>query len=559
MLTNTRIITRLMASLGLIVILLVALAGIGVFGMSTIRESLRTVYEDRVLPLTQLDNMIEDEYIEREAFSYAVIQHDKSLTDKVMGEVKTATEDEGKLWKDYLATYLTPEEKVLADAAQTTIDQSAQVNDKLVAAVQAGNFDGARDILGNDGYNTHTAKAAALNKLSTLQATVAAQEYEKSKSVFFEMCVYLGLGLGLAIILGSISSVLVGRSITRPLTGIIDVMANLTKGNLTIAVPGQERGDELGDVSRSVSVFKDNMVETEQLRKAQEDEQRQQMQRAERLATAVSKFETTIGEIVTTVSSSSTELQATAKSMSTTAEETTRQSTIVAGASEQASHNVQTVAAATEELTASIREISHQVSESSRVAAEAATQAGETDSRVKGLAEAAQKIGEVVGLINDIASQTNLLALNATIEAARAGEAGKGFAVVATEVKALATQTARATEEIGAQIKAIQDATQSSAEAIQQITRTIRQVNEVSTAIAAAVEEQEAATQEISRNVQQAARGTSEVSTNIGNVTEAAQQTGHAAGDVLEAAGELARNGTLLRGEVDIFLRAVRQ
>ena len=220
--------------------------------------------------------------------------------------------------------------------------------------------------------------------------------------------------------------------------------------------------------------------------------------------------------------------------------------------------NVQTVASATEELSSSIREIGNQVSESSRIVGAAVTQADDTNAKVKALAEAAQKIGDVVTLINEIAGQTNLLALNATIEAARAGEAGKGFAVVASEVKNLATQTAKATEEIAGQVRAIQDATDTSAQAIDTIAQTINRVNEISTAIASAVEEQGAATQEIARNVQQAAQGTTEVSSNIGSVTQVAQETGAAATQLLSSAGELARNGTLLRSQVDDFLREVR-
>jgi methyl-accepting chemotaxis protein len=216
------------------------------------------------------------------------------------------------------------------------------------------------------------------------------------------------------------------------------------------------------------------------------------------------------------------------------------------------------VASATEELSASIGEITNQVTESTRIVGDAVHQANDTNSKVQGLAQAAEKIGEVVRLINDIAGQTNLLALNATIEAARAGEAGKGFAVVASEVKTLATQTAKATEEIAAQVRAIQEATASSAEAIGSITKTISRVSEISTTIASAVEEQGAATQEISRNVQQAAQGTQEVSSNIGAVTSAAQQTGSAANEVLQSASELSRNGEMLKSQVEEFLRTVR-
>jgi methyl-accepting chemotaxis protein len=269
-------------------------------------------------------------------------------------------------------------------------------------------------------------------------------------------------------------------------------------------------------------------------------------------------FERDVIGIVQTVSTAASQLQATAAAMTATAEETSRQCCAVSAASEQASTNVQTVASAAEELSGSIREISRQVTSSSTIAGEAVNEAQRSDTLVKGLAEAAKKIGAVTSLINDIASQTNLLALNATIEAARAGEAGKGFAVVASEVKNLATQTAKATEEIGAQISAMQGVTEQTVTAIDSIGGTIGKINEIATTIASAVEEQGAATQEISRNVQQAAAGTSEVSNNISSVTQAAGETGAAAGQVLQAAGDLSRQAEQLRGQIDQFLAAVR-
>jgi methyl-accepting chemotaxis protein len=269
-------------------------------------------------------------------------------------------------------------------------------------------------------------------------------------------------------------------------------------------------------------------------------------------------FEANVGTIVETVSSASTQLQATAQSMSAATEETARQSTVVAAASEQATANVQTVAVASEELAASIREIARQVATSTQIAGSAVERATDTSGRVTALAESARRIGEVVGLIQSIASQTNLLALNATIEAARAGEAGKGFAVVASEVKALAQQTAKATEEIGNQIGAIQSATDETVGAIDAIAGVIRDMDQIATAIAAAVEEQASATDEISRNVQQAAAGTMEVSTNIVGVNQAANEAGVASNDVLGASGELARMAADLRTEMDRFLNGVR-
>ncbi len=269
-------------------------------------------------------------------------------------------------------------------------------------------------------------------------------------------------------------------------------------------------------------------------------------------------FETKVKGVVEGVSSAATELQSSAEAMSATAEETLRQSTAVAAGAEEASANVQTVATATEELTASVAEIGQRVQQASQIAAKAVTDAQRTDAIVQGLAHAAEKIGAVVSLISDIASQTNLLALNATIEAARAGEAGKGFAVVAAEVKTLANQTSKATEDITGQIDAIQSATSEAVTAIKSIAKTIVEVNEISTAIASAVEQQGAATREIAQNVQQASTGTADVSRNIAGVSEAAGEAGRSSTQVLAAAGELSQQAEALRSEVDTFLRSVR-
>jgi len=559
MLKNTKIIVRLGAMLGAMLVLMAGLAVVGVLGMAGVRESLRTVYEDRVVPLEQLGEIQSDYYQVRIAVVDATSTSDADVVKKDVATIVGVVDHASKLWKDYLATYLTPDEKILADQTQKSFDAYDGVRGRVLATLQSGDFAGGKALAKSEGAPALAALMANIGKLKQLQVDVAKQEYEKAGVNYDTDRLTMFVGLGVAVILAGLIGWIIGRSITNPLRRIIDVMQALTSGNLAIAVSGIERKDEVGEVARSVEVFKQGLAETERLRQEQEEtKKRNEAERRQAMLDLADRFESSVGGVVEGVSSAATELQATAQSMSATAEQTTRQSTVVAAASEETTQNVQTVASATEELSASIGEITSQVNESTRIVGEAVTQANTTNDRVRGLAEAAQKIGDVVRLINDIAGQTNLLALNATIEAARAGEMGKGFAVVASEVKTLATQTARATEEIAAQVRAIQEATNSSAEAIAGITGTINRVSEISTAIASAVEEQGAATQEISRNVQQAAQGTQEVSANIGGVTEAASQTGHAAKQVLESAGELSKNGALLRTQVQEFLRMVR-
>jgi methyl-accepting chemotaxis protein len=349
-------------------------------------------------------------------------------------------------------------------------------------------------------------------------------------------------------------------TIGRPMRALSVSMEELAGGNFAVVLPGLGRKDELGHVAGAVEKFKivsERKARDEAEAKRRRDEIAAQQRKAEMVKLA-DQFEGAVGEIVETVSSASTELEASASTLTATAERSQELATTVAAASEEASTNVQSVASATEELSSSVTEISRQVQESARMATDAVGQARSTNERVSELSKAAGRIGDVVELINTIAGQTNLLALNATIEAARAGEAGRGFAVVASEVKALAEQTAKATGEISQQISGIQAATEESVSAIREISGTIERLSEISSTIAAAVEEQGAATQEISRNVQQAAHGTTEVSSNVAGVTKAAQETGRASAQVLEAAETLSRDGAQLKSEVETFLRQAR-
>jgi methyl-accepting chemotaxis protein len=379
---------------------------------------------------------------------------------------------------------------------------------------------------------------------------------EHSNSTIVTVLTASGLGLlvslGIALWIGI-------KGLSRPIADLKTVMEAFAQSKFKAPVPGVERRDELGEMARTVEVFKKNGLEVERMKADQQaSELRAAQQRKADMIKLADDFESAVGEIIETVSSASTELEASASTLTSTAERAQELTTMVAAASEEASTNVQSVASATEEMTSSVNEISRQVQESARIANDAVDQARKTNDRVSELSKAASRIGDVVELINNIAGQTNLLALNATIEAARAGEAGRGFAVVASEVKALAEQTAKATGEIGQQITGIQAATQESVNAIKEISGTIEKLSEISSTIAAAVEEQGAATQEISRNVQQAAQGTQQVSANITDVQRGASETGSASSQVLSAAQSLSGDSNRLKLEVGKFLNSVR-
>ncbi len=483
---------------------------------------------------------------------------DKQAVEKIMDEV---IQSNLKIRQSYELLISTPEERAIyKEWVQASDSYDAGVREVLALSRNSvGKIPHEAHQLNVTSVNPIAIKADAIlkkdidlnNAGADASGRVAADDYASAFAT-------LAAILGAAVILGVAVGFYLVRDVSRGIASIVTPMQALGSGDLTAQVPHQGEATEIGSMADSLQVFKQALIAKKAADEAATLDAQAKIERGRRVDGITREFESMIGEIVETVSAASTQLEASAGTLTSTAERSQELTTMVAAASEEASTNVQSVASATEELTSSVNEISRQVQELARIANEAVDQARKTNDRVGELSQAAGRIGDVVELINNIAGQTNLLALNATIEAARAGEAGRGFAVVASEVKALAEQTAKATGEIGQQITGIQAATQDSVAAIKEIGRTIGRISEISSTIAAAVEEQGAATQEISRNVQQAAQGTLQVSSNITDVQRGASDTGSASSQVLSAAQSLSGDSNRLKLEVGKFLNSVR-
>jgi methyl-accepting chemotaxis protein len=470
-------------------------------------------------------------------------------------------ESNSKIRAAYEPMIASPEERALAEAWGKHWEDYKHAAQEVMALSRKTAGQTPREA---HEFNMKTANKLAMEADEILKKDIelndrgAAKEIKHAADTYSSAFAMIAAILGGAVLIGSAVGFYIIRDVSRGIASIVTPMQALGKGDLTAQVPHQGEKTEIGSMADTLQVFKEALIAKKAADEAAALDAEAKIERGRRVDGITREFETMIGDVVNTVTSASTQLEASAGTLTATAVRSQELSTTVAAASEEASTNVQSVASATEELSSSVNEISRQVQESARMANEAVDQARKTNDRVSELSKAAARIGDVVELINTIAGQTNLLALNATIEAARAGEAGRGFAVVASEVKALAEQTAKATGEIGQQISGIQAATQESVGAIKEISGTIEKLSEISATIASAVEEQGAATQEISRNVQQAAQGTMQVSSNITDVQRGASETGSASSQVLSAAKSLSGESNRLKLEVGKFLESVR-
>lgn len=563
MLNNIKIGIKLAIMQAAMLFLLVAAGLLAIYGTSQIKEGLRTVYEDRTVCLVQLSRILDDIHRMRSIIlilATSPATGSDELIAKGLEKISDADRERNKEWSDYLSTYLDPEERVLADNYAAKYTAYSTIRGRVVESIRAGIRGERLDSLVTEAGIKFDETRESLKKLIGLQERVAQEEYGKASKLYDGLRVVNISGIIVGVLLAGVLTLLAFRSIASRVKDMTAAMNQLASGNIAVDIPCVGNGDEIGAMAGAVQVFKENGQAMERMRADQERQKQQaELDKRKAMNQLAEGFEASVKHVVSGVSIAAQQLQHTAQTMSANADQTNRQCTVVAAAAEQASANVQTVAAATEELTSSINEISRQVSESTKIGSSAVEEANRANATVNGLAEAAQKIGEVVQLINNIASQTNLLALNATIEAARAGEAGKGFAVVASEVKNLANQTAKATDDIQAQVGQMQSVTGSTVDAIKSITATIRRMSEISTTIASAVEEQGAATREIARNVSEASKGTQEVSSNISGVAQAAGETGRGASETLSAANSLGTQSGNLSREVERFISKVRQ
>ncbi len=559
---RTTITTRLAAGYLAILLMLLILAAFSMVKVGSIASALGTVNDVNSVKQRYAINFRGSVHNRAILLRDVVLLSARPDIDQALGDIRGQAENYRKSADAMDAMFarnvaVTDDERQILGSIKRIEERTMPVAASVVSLRLAGKVDEAHRLLMDEARPDFIEWLRVINQFIDLEENknhVVGQQAQRQAQDFRLSMLLL---CGAAVLIGAGITVWSIRSL-RPLRGLTLTMNRLSRRELDAAVASLDRHDEIGAMARAVQIFKDGMMEADASLANREVEGREKERRAQAVEGLLDGFERTIGQMVGLLSAASTEMEATAQAMSATAGETNQQAGTVASAADVASAGAQTVAAAAEQLASSINEINRQVSQSAQVSGQAVIDAQGAGRVMDTLAGGAQKIGEIVSLINNIASQTNLLALNATIEAARAGDAGRGFAVVASEVKSLAQQTARATDEIAAQIAQVQQATGGAVDAIREIGGLIEQVGAITTSIAAAVEQQGAATAEIARNVQQTSASTRTVTSNIVKVSQAANDTGEAAGQVLSAAQDLSRQAEELSREVGSFIGGVR-
>jgi methyl-accepting chemotaxis protein len=557
-LNNVSIRTKVAAAFG---VLLLIIGAVGFFAIDRLARVNDTTVDINTNWLPSVRYIGEVRYNmarHRAILSRHVMVTEPAQKAQVEERIKVALQNVDAARKKYEALITSAEERSAYDKYSVAWGDYLRSVDELLAISNKNQAAAAMQMFVTKVSQAGLAAESTVDKIVELNLKGADAAQSLGAGIYAGSRLFVLGAIGLALLVAIGAGLLLSRSVATPVVAMTGAMTRLAAHDMSAEIPALGQRDEIGRMADAVAVFKESMIKAAAAAEREAADQQARAARAALIERLTKDFAADTTGVLEAVASAANEMQSTATAMTNIADGSARQANAVAAAAEEASANVQTVAASAEELSSSIAEISRQVEQSSTISNQAAAQARTTDHEVETLSQAATKIGEVVKLISDIADRTNLLALNATIEAARAGEAGRGFAIVASEVKGLAQQTAHATEDIAAQVDAIQTATARSVEAIREIATTIAAVSQTATAIASAVEEQGAATKEIARNVQQASVGTSQVTQNITGVSQAASETGHAATQVLGAAGDLSKQSTMLRGKVEAFLGAIK-
>jgi methyl-accepting chemotaxis protein len=558
MLSRLSISAKLIALVSMLLLSLVAMGTYSIVEMRTINASTQEIRGNWLPSIRLLGEMRTQAARFRAVLRDYLPGPDETEMADIQKNIDARSRDFVKAFEAYGKLATTPEEQTMYQELGNEWKAFRAGADEVIAAARKYDFAQARKLNATKVVKVGRAMDAALAKIVVFNDKGADNAGDTATSGYERAFLVMLSGLGILILLGAGAAFLIVRDVTKGIASVVQPMQLLAQGDLSPEIPHQSAKTEIGKIASTLQVFKEALIAKKAADATAAEEATAKMQRAETVDGITRKFEAMIGELVTSFSSASTEMESSAGTLTKAADVTQQLSTSAANGSRTVSESIQSTAAATEEITCSVGEIGRQVMESSRVAQRAVQQAEKTNSSISELSAAAARIGDVVKLITAIAEQTNLLALNATIEAARAGEAGRGFAVVASEVKALASQTAKATDEIGAQIAGMQAATDDSVVTIKEISATIDQISEISSAIAAAVEEQGAATQEIARNVRQAAELCSQVAVNIDDVSRGNSETGAASSQVFSAAQSLAQESSRLEVEVQNFIGQIR-